>query len=72
MIFGTDLAYDSDRGAWVGQPENSHDTVVKRSGGKFLDLVRNTYRVLLPRGLKGCYVHFLDKDTERFVRSRLE
>jgi DUF2075 family protein len=32
----------------------------------------NTYRVLLTRGLKGCYVCFLDRDTERFVRSRIE
>ncbi len=22
--------------------------------------------------MKGCYVYFLDKDTERFVRSRIE
>jgi uncharacterized protein len=34
--------------------------------------VKNTYRVLLSRGMKGCYVHFMDKDTERFVRSRME
>jgi DUF2075 family protein len=30
------------------------------------------YRVLLTRGLVGCYVCFLDKETERFVRSRME
>ena len=35
-------------------------------------LVKNTYRVLLTRGLKGCFVYFADKDTERFVRSRIE
>jgi len=28
--------------------------------------------VLLSRGMKGCYVYFMDKDTERFVRSRME
>ena len=49
----------------------SADSVVKR-GKKFLDLVKNTYRVLLSRGMKGCYVYFMDKDTERFVRSRIE
>jgi hypothetical protein len=37
-----------------------------------VSLVKNTYRVLLSRGMKGCYVHFMDKDTERFVRSRME
>ena len=37
-----------------------------------MDLVKNTYRVLLSRGLKGCYVYFMDRDTERYVRSRME
>jgi DUF2075 family protein len=46
--------------------------VVKRSGGKFADLVKNTYRVLLSRGMKGCYVHFMDKETEHFIRSRMD
>ena len=45
---------------------------MKRSKDKFVDLVKNTYRVLLSRGMKGCYVYFMDKDTERFVRSRME
>lgn len=33
--------------------------------------VKNVYRVLVSRGLKGCYVHFLDKDTERFFKTRM-
>jgi uncharacterized protein len=72
VIFGEDLVYDWDTQAWVGQAQRSYDTVVRRSGQQFVDLVKNTYRVLLSRGLKGCYVHFLDKGTERFVRSRVE
>jgi len=27
---------------------------------------------LLSRGLKGCYVCFVDKETERFFRSRID
>jgi uncharacterized protein len=38
----------------------------------FVQLVKNTYRVLLTRGMKGCYVHFMDKNTENFFRSRME
>jgi hypothetical protein len=72
VIFGKDLCYDFDSQAWVGHPEESHDNVVKRSGDRFVSLVKNTYRVLLSRGMKGCYVHFIDKDTERFFRSRME
>ncbi len=72
VIFGKDLVYDFDRQDWAADKEQSRDTVVRRSGSQFPDLVKRTYRVLLSRGLRGCYVCFLDKDTERFVRSRME
>jgi len=72
VVFGKDLVYDFQNMAWAGNKEHSHDTVVKRSREKFVDLIKNTYRVLLSRGLKGCYVCFLDKGTENFVRSRMD
>lgn len=34
-------------------------------------IVKNTYRTLMSRGMKGCYVYFTDKPTEHFFRSRL-
>lgn len=72
VIFGLDLTYNLDAQEWEGHKDQSHDTVVKRSNDQFIDLVKNTYRVLLTRGLKGCYVCFMDRDTERFVKSRME
>jgi uncharacterized protein len=72
VIFAPDLRYDFDLGRWVGSPKDSYDAVVKRDEDQFVELVKNTYRVLLSRGMKGCYVYFMDKDTERFVRSRIE
>ena len=72
IIFGKDLVYDPTHAKWMGNPNESADTVVCRSGGDFLKNVKNTYRVLLTRGMKGCYVHFVDKNTESFFRSRTE
>jgi uncharacterized protein len=72
VIFGTDLLYMAETGTWKGDPTKSFDTVVKRSGSRFVQMVKNTYRVLLTRGMKGCYVTFLDKSTEHFFRSRME
>jgi hypothetical protein len=72
VIWGKDLVYRFDHGGWVGNKQESADQVVKRSKERFVDLVKNTYRVLLSRGLKGCFVHFLDRETERFIRSRME
>ncbi len=72
IVFGLDLRYDWDSNAWVGDRQHSYDTIVKRSQDQFLELVKNTYRVLFTRGIKGCYVYFMDEGTRRFVQSRLE
>ena len=72
VIFGNDLVYDPDKKEWKGQPENSEDGIVRRSRDLFLANVKNTYRVLLSRGMKGCYVYFVDKETEKFFRSRIK
>jgi hypothetical protein len=72
VIFGLDLRYDMNLQRWLGDPQHSFDTPVKRARENFTEMVKNTYRVLLSRGIKGCYVHFMDRETERFVRSRME
>jgi uncharacterized protein len=72
VIFGPDLIYDPALGSWKGVPKNSADRIVKRSKDHFTELVKNTYRVLLSRGLRGCYVHFMDESTRNFFRSRME
>jgi DUF2075 family protein len=74
VIFGRDLVYRPGIG-WVGQPEESRDRIVSSknvSRDAFTDFVKSIYRVLLTRGLRGCYVHFLDSQTRDFVLSRLE
>jgi DUF2075 family protein len=72
VIFGPDLVYLPESGNWRGDKTKSHDSVVKRAGESFTQMVKNTYRVLLTRGMKGCYIHFIDKGTENFFRSRIE
>lgn len=72
VIIGLDMVYDFDAQSFKGRPGFSHDSVVKKAKDQFLEMVKNTYRVLLTRGLKGCYVYLMDKDTERFIKSRIE
>jgi uncharacterized protein len=73
VIFGRDLHYEPSTGRWKGRKEESHDAMVKRAKPEdFVKLVKNAYRILLSRGMKGCYVCFLDKETENFFRSRVE
>ena len=35
-------------------------------------IIKNTYRTLMTRGMKGCYVYFTDKETEKYFKSRIE
>ncbi len=74
VIFGPDLVYRTLDGGWVGQRDQTHDRIV-RSGvteQQFTDFVKSTYRVLLTRGLRGCYVYFMDAPTRDFFLSRIE
>jgi DUF2075 family protein len=61
-------------GGWIGQPDQSHDRVVRRgvTRDEFTRYVKSTYRVLLTRGLKGCAVYFVDTPTRDYVLSRIE
>jgi DUF2075 family protein len=73
VIFGRDLVYRPREG-WVGRREFSYDGGLKRGidDQQFTALVKNTYRVLLSRGLRGCYVYFADEKTRDFVESRID
>jgi len=65
VIFGRDLRWDPASENWMGDSGASHDSIVKRYGDCFTDLVKGTYRFLLTRGLKGCYMYFEDEATRR-------
>lgn len=72
VIFGTDLRWDPSSESWKADPGSSRDPMVKRARGEdFLALIKRTYRVLLTRGMKGCYVYVMDESTRDLVTSRL-
>ena len=35
-------------------------------------IIKNTYRTLMTRGQKGCYVYFVDEETRRFFADRIQ
>jgi uncharacterized protein len=35
------------------------------------EIIKNTYRTLMTRGMKGCYVYFTDRETAEYFKSRL-
>ena len=76
VIFGRDLVYRE--GAGLGRPARALARLGREAsrragtGAGFTELVKHTYRVLLTRGLRGCYVYFQDEATRDFVLSRVE
>jgi DUF2075 family protein len=74
VIFGPDLVWRPMERRWVGQPHESRDRTLTRgvSEADFTAYVKSVYRVLLTRGLRGCYVYFMDAMTRDFFISRTE
>jgi DUF2075 family protein len=70
VIWGRDLRWDPATNTWIGDRSQSHDSIVKRSSDRFTDLVKRTYRVLLTRGLKGCFLFLDDGATSRHVSAQ--
>lgn len=73
VIVGPDLKYDSESDCLVANYNGTADPALKKKKDrdKFDEYVKNIYRVLMSRGLKGCYVYFVDKDVENFFKKRI-
>ncbi|MBW9205371.1 DUF2075 domain-containing protein [Mumia sp. zg.B17] len=68
VILGPDLVWRGDH--WVAQPDRSRDTAVKRGSYEEFDrAVRNAYKVLLTRGMRGTIVYSTDPETQALLES---
>ncbi|GAA1846256.1 DUF2075 domain-containing protein [Pseudonocardia alni subsp. carboxydivorans] len=66
VVMGPDLVRRN--GVWVADRTSSYDGPVKKAGDdEFPALVRNTYKVLLTRGMKGTAVFSTDPETQQFL-----
>jgi hypothetical protein len=72
VIVGPDLGVDPPSGRLCGLKSGSADPGIKGSPERCSELIRRAYRVLLSRGMEGCYVYFTDPETRRFFEQRLE
>ena len=66
VIFGDDLVRRSGR--WVARRDRSFDGQVKKASElEFPALIRNTYKVLLTRGMKATAMYSTDPETQDFL-----
>ena len=68
VIFGPDLVWRA--GIWVGDRSGSRDPAMRGiTPEHFETLVKNTYKVLLTRGLVGTILYSVDEETQEHFRT---
>ena len=83
VIIGPDLRYDGHKVLTDVSMRSSNDQSVKgfkkmlkenryRALQEADEIIKNTYRTLMTRGMKGCYVYFCDKALEQYFMSLLD
>jgi DUF2075 family protein len=71
VILGNDLVWREGLG-WVASKDASFDSKIKRrryEGNALKEIVWNTYRVLLTRGMQSTLVYSTDFETRRFLKT---
>lgn len=75
VIIGGDLKYDRIQQKIVTDRNASKDPVLKRNVREatmtFDEYVRNIYRVLMSRGMKGCYLYIVDEPLREHIKGLL-
>lgn len=83
VIIGDDLRYengkiicDADKRAKTDHSLNGLKKMEKenpeKSRKEAVQIIKNTYRVLMSRGMKGCYVYCTDKALSEYLKMRLQ
>ena len=76
VIVGGDLKYDNNSQTIITDKDACKDPVLRRNVQEatmsFDDYVRNIYRVLMTRGMKGCYLYIVDEPLRVYFKKLLK
>ena len=76
VIIGEDLKYDKNRKEIITDRNATRDPVLRQNLAvatmTFDDYVRNIYRVLMSRGMKGCYLYIVDVPLREYFKDFLK
>lgn len=72
VIIGDDLIYDPESDSLKTDITATKDPTLRKGKEFFDSYVKNIYRTLLTRGMKGCYVYFNNKHVKRYFKERLQ
>ncbi|MFH1910123.1 MAG: DUF2075 domain-containing protein [bacterium] len=71
VIIGDDLKYNPNTGRLEGNIAATADPMLRRGRVDFEKYVKNIYRVLMSRGMKGCYIYCTDPGTQQYFKDKL-
>jgi DUF2075 family protein len=81
LIIGDDLRYENDKliTDYTKHPQKAaefkrpHQTKINTQDADKIDqLIRNTYRILLNRGQKGCYIYCMDIGLSKYLKEKIQ
>lgn len=83
VILGDDIRYENDQILTDYKKRASTDQSIKginkiaredgqESANKIADnIIKNTYRTLMTRGMKGCYIYCVDKELANYIKDKI-
>lgn len=75
IIVGNDLKFNEETNEfyseWALYKDSKGKQGLRNDPERLCKMIRNIYRILMTRGMKGCYVYFTDKGTEKYFKTRL-
>lgn len=76
VIVGEDLDFDFETMSYSSDIDKYQDNEGKKglkdNPERLNTLIRNIYKILFTRGMKGCYVYFCNKNVEKYFKEKLK
>lgn len=76
VIIGKDLQYNPKKFEVYGSYADYRDNVgkggLKQDPARLTKYIKNIYKILLSRGMKGCYIFCCDKNLAEYIKNRLK
>ncbi|MGG4144276.1 DUF2075 domain-containing protein [Paenibacillus algorifonticola] len=75
VIIGNDLRYDAETGTLFSDFKDYKDITgkkgLKNDPARLNALIKNIYKILMSRGMKGCYIYCRDQALQAYIQTRL-
>ena len=83
VIIGNDLKYVQETLVTDGFERSKHDSTIKGFKGLYKknptlaeakadEIIKNTYRTLMTRGMKGCYIYCTDESLAKYIKESMK